>query len=86
VVFLWPRLAPLAAGAVAVGFCWAVECSQLTGVPAELSSRSIVARLVLGAKFDPTDIAWYPVGVVPLVAVHWLLRSRRPAKALAPQE
>ncbi|RKR85869.1 uncharacterized protein DUF2809 [Micromonospora pisi] len=80
VLFGWPRLAPVAAGAFAVGFCWLVECAQLTGVPADLSSRSLLARLVLGVQFDPTDLAWYPVGVVPLVALHWFLRtSSRPA-------
>ncbi|MFI6760894.1 DUF2809 domain-containing protein [Micromonospora sp. NPDC050417] len=76
VLVLWPRLTPVAVGAVAVGFCWLVECAQLTGVPAELSSRSLLARLVLGVQFDPTDLAWYPVGVVPLVALHWSLRAR----------
>src|SRR5215468_3619816 len=74
IVFFWPRMHPLTVGAIAVGFCWAVEISQLTGVPAYLSARSIVARLVLGLAFDPWDMAWYPAGVVPLVVVHWLLR------------
>lgn len=74
VVFGWPRLHPVKAGAVAVGFCWLVEVAQLTGVPAALSQRSIVARLVLGMQFDPVDLAWYPVGIVPLVIAHWLLR------------
>ena len=74
---LWPRLSPLWAGALAVGFCWAVEFFQLTGIPGDLSERSLLARLVLGARFDWTDIAWYPVGVVPLVALHLLTRARR---------
>jgi hypothetical protein len=79
VVFLWPRLAPPFAGAAAVAFCWLVEFAQLTGVPATLSARSLVARLVLGVHFDWTDVAWYPVGVLPLVAVDWVLglRTRR---------
>lgn len=74
---LWPRLSPLRAGALAIGFCWAVELFQLTGIPAALSERSLAARLVLGATFDWTDIGWYPVGVVPLVALHLLTRARR---------
>jgi hypothetical protein len=83
VVFLRPRISPLTAGAVAIGICWLVELSQLTGVPATLSARSLVARLVLGAQFDWTDMAWYPVGVVPLVAGHWLIRTRcRPGSHL----
>ncbi|HEX5598655.1 MAG TPA: DUF2809 domain-containing protein [Micromonosporaceae bacterium] len=76
VLFLWPRIRPLAAGGIAIGFCWAVEFFQLSGIPAALSARSLLARLVLGVQFDLTDVAWYPVGVVPLVALHWLLRSR----------
>ncbi|GIH04669.1 hypothetical protein Rhe02_27360 [Rhizocola hellebori] len=74
VVFLWPRLRPLAVGAIAIGFCELVEIAQLTGVPAALSQRSYLARLAFGIQFDPVDLAWYPVGIVPLVAVHWLLR------------
>jgi hypothetical protein len=76
VVFVRPRIAPLPAGAIAIGFCWLVECLQLTGVPADLSEHSLIARLVLGRQFDLTDIAWYPAGVIPLVAVHLLLRDR----------
>ncbi|MBM7494492.1 hypothetical protein JOD64_005714 [Micromonospora luteifusca] len=76
VLFLWPRMAPLSAGAVATAFCWTVELAQLTGVPAELSARSLAARLALGVQFDPVDLAWYPVGVVPLMVLHHLLRAR----------
>jgi hypothetical protein len=86
VVFLWPRMRPLVAGAIATGFCWAVELSQLTGVPAYLSARSIVARLVLGVKYDPADMLWYPAGVIPLVVLHLLLRrdqARRTRRAVA---
>lgn len=81
VLFLWPSASPLAAGAIAVGFCWLVEFAQLTPIPAALSSRSLLARLVLGVQFDPTDLAWYPVGVVPLVALHWLVRARARIRA-----
>ncbi|MEU5940886.1 DUF2809 domain-containing protein [Micromonospora sp. NPDC047548] len=76
VLFLWPRMSPPPAGAMAIGFCWAVEIAQLTGIPAALSARSLLARLVLGVQFDPTDLLWYPVGIVPLIAVHGLLRPR----------
>lgn len=76
VLSLRPRTVPLAAGAVAVGFCWLIEGFQLTGVPAELSARGLLARLVLGVQFDPTDLAWYPVGIIPLVIVHWLWHVR----------
>ncbi|MFG1658408.1 DUF2809 domain-containing protein [Micromonospora chersina] len=77
VLFLWPRMAPVPAGTLATVFCWLVECAQLTGVPAELSARSVAARLALGVQFDPVDLAWYPVGVAPLVVLHHLVRARR---------
>ena len=73
VIFVRPATAPLIAGAVALGFCWLVEFSQLTGIPAALSERSIAARLVLGVSFDPADLGWYVVGVVPVVIGHRLL-------------
>jgi hypothetical protein len=76
VIFLWPRIAPLPAGVIATAFCWLVELAQLTGIPAELSARSLLARLVLGIQFDWTDMLWYPIGVWPLVAIDpWLRRS-----------
>jgi hypothetical protein len=68
-----PAARPVVAGMVAVGFCWAVELFQLTPVPGYLSERSLVARLVLGAHFDPADMLWYPVGVVPLVVIQVLI-------------
>ena len=82
VFLLWPVVPPVRAGVIAVGFCWAVEFFQLTGIPAALSERSPAARLVLGASFDWVDVAWYPVGVVPLVVLH-LLVSRRAAGSAA---
>jgi len=70
VVVLAPAARAWQAGAAALGFCWAVELLQLTGVPAELSSHSVLARLVLGARFDAADLLWYAVGVLPLLLVH----------------
>jgi uncharacterized protein DUF2809 len=78
VLFLWPRRSPLAAGAIALAWCWTLECFQLTGIPADLSARSLAARLVLGVQFDPVDLLWYLSGIIPLVVTHELLsRSRR---------
>lgn len=76
VVFLRPWIAPVTAGAWALGFCWAVEFFQLTSVPRTLSEHSVAARLVLGRAFDWTDVWWYPVGVIPLVLLEVLLRPR----------
>lgn len=77
VLFLWPRLSPWAAGGAAWAWCWAVEFFQLTGVPAELSARSLPARLVLGSQFDAVDLFWYLPGIVPLVVVHHLINRAR---------
>lgn len=76
VIFIRPRVAPLAAGSVAVAYCWFIEFAQLTPIPAVLSQHSWFARQLLGAQFDLVDVAWYPVGVIPLAAAHWFLRSR----------
>jgi hypothetical protein len=75
VVFIRPRLSPWISAAIAVAFCWIVEFSQLTGVPAYLSERSMAARLALGVQFDLVDVLWYPAGVVPLAVLHALLAS-----------
>jgi hypothetical protein len=61
-VLVAPRSRPLAAAGAALAFSWAVEFLQLTGVPAELSGRSVVARLVLGSTFNAPDLLWYAVG------------------------
>lgn len=77
VIVVWPRIAAGWAGAVATAFCWSVEAAQITGVPADLSARSLLARAALGVHFDWTDVLWYPAGIVPLVAVDWLLGERQ---------
>lgn len=81
VVFFWPPISPPVAGGIATAYCWIVEFSQLTGIPATLSQRSLVARLLLGAQFDIVDVAWYPVGIIPLVALHWLMCARAGTRA-----
>jgi hypothetical protein len=81
VLFGRPRIAAPVAAAVATGWCWLAELFQLTGIPATLSSHSLAARLALGVAFDPTDLFWYPVGVVPLAVVHWWLAHRRESPA-----
>ncbi|MFF3340226.1 ribosomal maturation YjgA family protein [Streptomyces flavidovirens] len=62
VVLLAPATRPRVAGGIALLVSWAVECAQLTGVPAELAERSVVARLVLGSTFNAPDLLWYAVG------------------------
>jgi len=77
VLILWPHGRPLPVALISIAFCWAVEFFQLTDVPVELSARSVVARLVLGRVFDPSDLLWYVLGVLLAVAVHYLTLCRR---------
>ncbi|MFD8742366.1 DUF2809 domain-containing protein [Streptomyces sp. NPDC059616] len=57
-----PGARPVARAGAALAFSWAVELLQLTGVPADLSRHSAVARLVLGSTFNAPDLFWYVVG------------------------
>ncbi|MDG9725105.1 MULTISPECIES: ribosomal maturation YjgA family protein [unclassified Streptomyces] len=68
-----PRMTAWKAGAVALAFSWVVEFSQLSGVPAELSRHSAVARLVLGSTFNAPDLFWYAVGA----SAGWLAVASR---------
>ncbi|MFJ5718676.1 DUF2809 domain-containing protein [Streptomyces sp. NPDC093149] len=57
-----PRARPVVTAGAALLFSWSVELLQLTGLPAELSRHSTVARLVLGSTFNAPDLFWYAVG------------------------
>ncbi|WP_335933716.1 ribosomal maturation YjgA family protein [Streptomyces sp. PTD5-9] len=57
-----PRTRPLAMAGTGLALSWAVELLQLTGLPADLSRHSTVARLVLGSTFNAPDLLWYAVG------------------------
>lgn len=76
VVFVRPQISPRSAGGVAIAYCWFIEFAQLTPVPAALSQQSWFVRQLLGAQFDLVDVVWYPVGVIPLAAAHWVFRAR----------
>ncbi|WP_406093895.1 DUF2809 domain-containing protein [Streptomyces sp. NBC_01013] len=65
-----PRARPLVVAGAGLAVSWAVELLQLTGVPAELSGRSTVARLVLGSTFNAPDLLWYAVGAAAAWAAH----------------
>ncbi|KOU01710.1 membrane protein [Streptomyces sp. NRRL F-5755] len=75
VVVAAPRVRPPVAAGVALAISWAVEFAQLSDVPAELSRRSVVARLVLGSTFNAPDLFWYAVGAGCAWAVHGWLRG-----------
>ncbi|MFF7674012.1 DUF2809 domain-containing protein [Actinacidiphila glaucinigra] len=82
VVLLAPRVTPLAAAVSALLFSCAVEFLQLSDIPAELSRRSGIARLVLGSTFNAPDLLWYAVGAAVGGLLHAAMRSfpaRRPS-------
>jgi len=86
VVLLVPRWRPLWTALAAVAFCWLVEFAQLTPYPAELSDRSVLARLALGSTFNAPDLFWYVAGVAVVAGADALLRRaavRGPGRATA---
>jgi len=73
-----PRLKAVTVGGIALGISWVVEFSQLSGLPMELSQRSVIARFVLGTTFNPPDLFWYVVGAASCWLVHTSWGSLRP--------
>ncbi|GLY55973.1 MAG: DUF2809 domain-containing protein [Cellulosimicrobium funkei] len=63
VVLVAPRVRPLVAGAVALGWCWAVEALQATGVAAAVNDAVPPAAWLLGSTFAVRDLVCYLVGV-----------------------
>ncbi len=80
VVVVRPAVRPWRAFAVALGLSFTVELAQLTPYPAWLSSKHVILRLVFGTTFGFVDLAGYGVGAVFAVAVHGLVRARRPRR------
>ncbi|MEV6970522.1 DUF2809 domain-containing protein [Hamadaea sp. NPDC051192] len=75
VLVVAPRIRPSMSAGISLAFCWAVEFFQLTPIPADLSSRSTMVRLVLGSTFNPPDLLWYAVGAAAAYLVHaWAVR------------
>ena len=80
VVVVAPQVRQRVAALVALSFCVAVELAQLTPVPAALSGRSRLARLVLGTTFHPPDLLFYAVGVAGALLAHRALSRVRHAR------
>ncbi|MEU2667762.1 DUF2809 domain-containing protein [Streptomyces sp. NPDC007164] len=76
-----PGARPVVRAGAGLAFSWAVELLQLTGVPADLSRHSAVARLVLGSTFNAPDLFWYVVGAGFAWAVAALATSPSPGCA-----
>lgn len=77
-VILAPRWSPLVVGALAAGWCIAIELFQLTGIPLQVGSVFPPAALVLGSGFDARDLVVYVIAVALAVAVDVIQRRRRP--------
>lgn len=76
-VLVAPRLHPVAVGALAAGWCVAVELFQLTGLPEQWGARFAPVTLVLGTVFDPRDLVVYTVVVAVVLLVDLVLRRVR---------
>lgn len=77
VVLVAVHMRPVLAGAVALGICWSVEFAQLTPVPAALSARHALLRLVFGTSFTATELWWYAIGATLATAAHMAIRHLR---------
>ena len=69
VVIVVPRATPVLVGAIALGWCVAVELFQLTGLPLAWGADIPPLRLVLGTGFDPRDLLVYGAAVAASVLV-----------------
>ena len=59
----------LAAAAIALAWCIAIELFQLTGLPDRWGAAFWPAMLVLGTVFAPEDLVMYGVGVLLMLAL-----------------
>jgi len=75
VAFVSPSSRPGRAAIVALAISWAVELAQLTPVPAALSARHVLLRLIFGTTFSVWDLPMYGAGVL----LAWALERRWPA-------
>jgi hypothetical protein len=76
VLFVRPSLSVMPAAAVTLVASFSVELFQLTPVPAHLSTRHILFRLVLGTTFSVWDLPAYLAGAILGAAVHLALWRR----------
>lgn len=76
--FLFPRNPTLTNAALAIGFSWAVEFSQIHHAPwIDALRETIPGKLVLGSTFNPIDLAAYAVGIAIGAALEMAWNKRR---------
>jgi hypothetical protein len=66
--FLGPGRPVRVTAALTLLISFAVELLQLTSLPASLSSRHVLLRMLLGSDFHATDLLWYLLAVVAATA------------------
>jgi hypothetical protein len=86
VVLVLARARPLVAGALALGWCWAVEALQATGLATAVNDAVPPAAWLLGSTFAVRDLVCYLVGVGLACAVDtWAVARwatpRRPGRS-----
>lgn len=78
IALLWPQASRWRVGLLALGFCVAVEVSQVARAPwLDAIRATLPGRLILGAGFLWSDMACYAVGVLIGIALDLALRRRR---------
>jgi hypothetical protein len=70
ILVLAPRLSVARAALIALAVSFAVELAQLSPIPAALSAKHLVLRLLLGTTFSVYDLPAYAVGVALAAAAH----------------
>jgi hypothetical protein len=75
VAFIKPGMPVVRTGAIALLVCWLIEFGQLTWVPAWLSSKHLILRLIFGALFSGWDLPAYLLGVALAAGAQALWRS-----------
>jgi hypothetical protein len=80
VALVLPRLRPVVVAGLALGWCWAVEALQATGLAAAVNDEVPPAAWLLGSTFAVRDLVCYAVGVALALAAdagaHRLVAAR----------
>jgi len=69
VLLIRPALSLARAAALALAISWGVELLQISPIPAYLSSKHIILRLIFGTSFSVRDLPAYAVGVLLAAAL-----------------
>lgn len=76
ILTLAPRLTVIRAAIITLIIAWSVEFAQLTPLPAFLSSKHTLLRLIFGTTFHPPDLAALTAGVALAATIHAITAAR----------